>query len=225
MIKINLLSHKRARRGAGAARGPRGFAGPSQSTTQVLPFILLGVVALAVIGFFALHRPLANESAELDDKNKDLTDENTALKRETKNSRAIRSAFESELARQQATSRLRQARVSPAWLMFELSNVLTPGKQPLLTPDMQAELKDNPNRPWQEGWDPKHVWITTFSEKQGKFKLEGAAQSKGDVIELGLRLRASMFFDQVSPTETDEVSDKDTGLTYHKFAIEGNVRY
>jgi hypothetical protein len=90
---------------------------------------------------------------------------------------------------------------------------------------MQAELKDNPNRPWQEGWDPKHVWITTFSEKQGKFKLEGAAQSKGDVIELGLRLRASMFFDQVSPTETDEVSDKDTGLTYHKFAIEGNVRY
>ena len=225
MIKIILLGHKRARRGVGAVRGPRGFAGPSQSTTQVLPFILIGVVALALIGFFALHRPLANESAELDDKNKDLTDENDALKRETKNSRAIRSAFESELARQQATSRLREARVSPAWLMFELSNVLTPGKQPLLTLDMQAELKDNPNRPWQEGWDPKHVWITSFSEKAGKFTLEGAAQSKGDVIELGLRLRASMFFDQVSPTETDDVSDKDTGLTYHKFAIEGNVRY
>ena len=224
MIKINLLSHKRARRGVGAPRGPRGFAGPSQST-QVLPFILIGVVVLTFVGFFALHRPLANESATLDDKNKDLSAENDALKRETKNSRAIRSSFESELARQQATSRLREARVSPAWLMFELSNVLTPGKQPLLTPDMQAELKDNPNRPWQEGWDPKHVWITTFSEKQGKFKLEGAAQSKGDVIELGLRLRASMFFDQVSPTETDDVSDKDTGLVYHKFAIEGNVRY
>lgn len=225
MIKINLLSQKRARRGAGAARGPRGFAGPSKSTTQVLPFILLGVVALGLIGFFALHRPLANESAELEEKNKDLSDENTALKRETKNSRAIRTAFESELARQQATSRLRDARVSPAWLMFELSNVLTPGKQPQLTPEMQTELKDNPNRPWQEGWDPKHVWITQFSEKGGKFKLEGAAQSKGDVIELGLRLRASMFFDDVSPTETDDVSDKDSGLTYHKFAIEGIVRY
>ena len=224
MIKINLLSQKRARRGAGAARGPRGLAMPSQST-QVLPFILVGVVALAVLGFFVLHRPLANESAELEDKNKDLSDENTALKRETKNSRAIRTAFESELARQQATSRLRDARVSPAWLMFEMSNILTPGKQPQLTPDMQAELKDNPNRPWQEGWDPKHVWITNFSEKTGKFKLEGAAQSKGDVIELGLRLRASMFFDEVSPTETDDVSDKDTGVTYHKFAIEGIVRY
>ena len=226
MIKINLLSQKRARRGVGAARGARGrmAAGPSQAT-QVLPFILVGVVALAGIVFFVMHRPLANESAELDEKNKDLTDENNALKRETKNSRAIREAFESELARQQATSRLRDARVSPAWLMFELSNILTPGKQPQLTPQMQTELKDNPNRPWQEGWDPKHVWITHFSEKAGKFKLEGAAQSKGDVIELGLRLRASMFFDQVSPTETDDVSDKDTGLTYHKFSIEGNVRY
>ncbi|HEU5055062.1 MAG TPA: PilN domain-containing protein [Kofleriaceae bacterium] len=224
MIKIHLVIQKRARRGVGAARGPRGFAGPSQST-QLLPFILIGVVLLAGIVFFALHRPLASESAELAEKNKDLTDENAALKRETKNSRAIRTAFESELARQQATSRLREARVSPAWLMFELSNVLTPGKQPQLTPEMQAELKDNPNRPWQEGWDPKHVWITQFTEKAGKFKLEGAAQSKGDVIELGLRLRASMFFDQVSPTETDDVSDKDSGLTYHKFAIEGNVRY
>ncbi len=228
MIKINLLSQKRPRRGVAAVRpGPgRGRAVPAQtSAAQVLPFILLGVVALAAITFFALHRPLANESAELDEKNGDLGDENKALKRETKNSRAIRASFESELARQQATSRLRDARVSPAWLMFELSNVLTPGKQPQLTPAMQGELKDNPNRPWQEGWDPKHVWITKFAEKAGKFKLEGAAQSKGDVIELGLRLRASMFFDQVSPTETDDVSDKDSGLTYHKFSIEGTVRY
>ena len=219
MIKINLLGQKRVRRGGiAAARGAR-------NQSQVLLFALLGVVALGIVGFFALHRPVANEVADLDEKNKDLTVENAALKEDTKDSRAIRAAFESELARQQATSRLRDARVSPAWLMFEMSNILTPGKQPQLTPDMQAELKDNPNRPWQEGWDPKHVWITNFSEKTGKFKLEGGAQSKGDVIELGLRLRASMFFDQVSPTETDDVSDKDTGVTFHKFAIEGIVRY
>jgi Tfp pilus assembly protein PilN len=221
MIKINLLNQRKARRGIGAGRGRMA----SPQTSQALPFILLGVIALAGVGFFVLHRPLASESAELDDKNKDLTDENAALKRETKNSRAIRAAFESELARQQATARLKEARVSPAWLMYELSSILTPGKQPQVTAEMQEELKDNPNRPWQDGWDPKHVWITAFSEKAGKFKLEGAAQSKGDVIELGLRLRASMFFDQVSPTETDEVSDKDTGLTYHKFSIEGSVRY
>jgi Tfp pilus assembly protein PilN len=220
MIKINLLGHKRARRGVGGARRR---ATPGQS--QVLLFTAVGVGALVLVGFFALHRPLANEVASLDDKNKDLTDENSALKRETKNSRAIRSAFESELARQQATQRLKEARVSPAWLMFEMSNVLTPGKQPQLTPEMQAELKDNPNRPWQEGWDPKHVWITEFEEKAGKFTLKGAAQSKGDVDELGLRLRASMFFDQVTPTETDDVHDKDTGVTYHKFEIEGIVRY
>ena len=95
MIKINLLSQKRPRRGVAAVRpGPgRGRALPAQtSAAQVLPFILLGVVALAAITFFALHRPLANESAELDEKNGDLGDENKALKRETKNSRAIRAA-------------------------------------------------------------------------------------------------------------------------------------
>src|SRR5688572_25439690 len=126
MIKINLLGQKRVRRGGiAAARGAR-------NQSQVLLFALLGVVALGIVGFFALHRPVANEVADLDEKNKDLTVENAALKEDTKDSRAIRAAFESELARQQATARLKEARVSPAWLMFELANVLTPGKQPQL---------------------------------------------------------------------------------------------
>ena len=214
MIKINLLGQRKARGRRAAAGAP-----------PILAFVLLGVIAVAAIGFFALHRPLASEVDELKSKNKDLTSENAALKKKTQNSREIRAAFESELARQQATQRLVQTRVSPAWLMDELSNILTPGRQPQLTPEMQAELKNNPNRPWQDGWDPKHVWIEEFEDKGGKFTMKGGAQSKGDVIELGLRMRASMFFDGVSPTETNDVHDKETGLTYHRFEIEGKVRY
>lgn len=217
MIKINLIGQKKSRR----VRGGGGGGG----SAPVLLLVIAGGVLVLVLGFFLVHRPLSNTVADLKHKNGDLKRENDALKKETKNSRAIRDAFESALARQQATARLKQAQVTPAWFLFELSNILTPGHQPQLTPEMQAELQDNPNRPWQEGWDPKHVWITSFEDKDGHFKLRGGAQSKGDVIELGLRLRASMFFDDVSPTETDDVVDKDSGLTYHKFSIEGDVRY
>ena len=215
MIKINLLGQRKVRRGRPSAGAP----------PPVLLFTILGMVAAAAATFLFIHMPLAGDVDDTTKKNADLTSANAALKKKTKNSRQIRAAFESELARQVATQRLKRARVTPAWLMHELSNILTPGKQPQLTPDMQTELKDNPNRAWQDGWDPKHVWITEFSEKDGKFSLKGGAQSRGDVDEIGLRMTASMFFNDVTPTETDDVSDKDTGLTYHKFTIEGKVRY
>ncbi|HUS64419.1 MAG TPA: PilN domain-containing protein [Kofleriaceae bacterium] len=222
MIKINLL-HQRKARSRGRGRPGAVSSGPP---APLMLFIAGGAVVALLVVFFAFHRPLMSERDDLEGKNKDLVTENKKLKTRTQNSRTIRAAFESELARQQATQRLKKARVSPAWMLWELGNVLTPGKHPQVTPEMQAELKDNPNRPWQDGWDPKHVWISSFEEKGGRFTMRGGAQSKGDVIELGLRLRASMFFGKsVSPTETDDVSDKDTGMTYHRFAIEGSVNY
>lgn len=218
MIRINLLGQKKARRHRVAVSGP--------SASSLLVFLIAGVVALGVAGYFVLHRPLSNDVDALRRKNSALTAQNEGLRNKTKNSRAIRTAFEAALTRQQATARLKRARVSPAWLMRELSNILTPGRQPQLTPEMQEEMKTNPNRPWQDGWDPKHVWMTSFEEKAGEFRLQGGAQSRGDIDELGLRLRASMFFGQrLKPAATSDEVDKETSLTYYKFTIEGIVRY
>jgi Tfp pilus assembly protein PilN len=218
MIRINLLGQKKARRHRVAVSGP--------SASSLLVFLIAGVIALGVAGYFILHRPLSNDVDALREKTSALTAQNEGLRNKTKNSRAIRTAFESALTRQQATSRLKRARVSPAWLMRELSNVLTPGRQPQLTPEMQEEMKTNPNRPWQDGWDPKHVWMISFDERGGEFRLQGGAQSRGDIEELGLRLRASMFFGQrLKPAATSDEVDKETSLTYYKFTIEGIVRY
>ena len=218
MIRINLLGERKARRRRAVASGP--------SQAPVLLFVLLGAIVLAVGVFFIVHRPLSQRVSELAEKNATLKAQNEGLKNKTKNSRAIRTAFEAALGRQQATARLKRARVSPAWLMRELSNILTPGRQPQLTPQMQEELKTNPNRPWQEGWDPKHVWMTSFSEKAGVFRMEGGAQSRSDIDELGLRLRASMFFGEgLKPAATSDEVDKESSLTYYKFTIEGIVRY
>ena len=221
MIRINLLGQRKARR--------RRAAGAVSAPTNAAPILLIlfGVVAaMAVAVFFIVHRPLSREVDELREKNSTLESQNEGLRNKTKNSREIRTAFEAALARQKATSRLKQARVSPAWLLRELSNILTPGRQPQLTPRMQEELKTNPNRPWADGWDPKHVWITSLDERGGEFRLQGGAQSRSDIDELGLRLRASMFFGQrLKPASTQDVLDKETGLTYYKFTIEGVVRY
>jgi len=219
MIRINLLGQRKARRRRVAVSGP-------STAAPILLILVLGVAALGIAGFFILHRPLAQRVDELSKKNATLEGQNEGLRNKTKNSRATRVAFEAALARQQATSRLKHARVSPAWLMRELSNVLTPGRQPQLTPQMQEEMKTNPNRPWQDGWDPKHVWMTSFSEKAGSFRLQGGAQSRSDIDELGLRLRASMFFGHnLKPAATGDVEDKDSGQTYYQFTIEGIVRY
>jgi Tfp pilus assembly protein PilN len=219
MIRINLLGQKKARRRHVAVSGP-------SAGTPMLLILIAAIVAISIGGFFFVHRPLASRVDELQAKNKSLKGQNEALHRKTENSRATRTAFEAALARQQATTRLKQARVSPAWLMRELSNILTPGRQPQLTPEMQEEMKTNPNRPWQDGWDPKHVWITSFDEKGGNFRLQGGAQSRSDIDELGLRLRASMFFGhRLKPANTGDVTDRDSGLTYYNFTIEGIVRY
>jgi Tfp pilus assembly protein PilN len=219
MIRINLLGQRKVRRRHVMV------SGPSAGTPMLLILIAI-IAAVGIAGFFILHRPLASTVDELQAKNKTLKGQNDALRHKTENSRATRTAFEAALAHQQATSRLKQARVSPAWLMRELSNILTPGKQPQLTPDMQEEMKTNPNRPWQDGWDPKHVWITSFDEKGGNFRMQGGAQSRSDIDELGLRLRASMFFGhRLKPAATDDVTDRDSGLTYYNFTIEGIVRY
>jgi Tfp pilus assembly protein PilN len=218
MIRINLLGQRKARRRRIAVSGP--------TNAPVLLILCLAIGVAGVAAFFFLHRPLVQRVDEMKAKNTTLEGQNEGLRNKTKNSRATRTAFEEALARQQATSRLKQARVTPAWLMRELSNVLTPGKQPQLTPAMQEEMKTNPNRPWQDGWDPKHVWINSFEEKGGSFRMQGGAQSRSDIDELGLRLRASMFFGhKLKPAATGDVTDRDSGLTYYQFTIEGIVRY
>jgi hypothetical protein len=80
------------------------------------------------------------------------------------------------------------------------------------------------NRRWQDGWDPKHVWITSFEEKAGRFKIDGGAQSDSDMTQLALRLQASMFFDNVIPEGGGEAKDPG-GVSYYKFTITGKVRY
>lgn len=214
MIRINLVGQKKkARRGASTG-GDKPLA------------IGAGVIAAAAaLVFFVVHRPLAAEVDDLKTQNQNLEKQKKKLEEDTKDLKALRAEKEADEARWEAITKLDSARAVPAWMLWELSNLLTRGHQPQLTDAMKEELKTNLNRPWQEGWDAKHVWLISFTEKAGAFTLEGGAQSDSDATQLALRMQASMFFDDVSPKGGGEVVDKDTGLTFYRFTITGSVRY
>ena len=213
MIKINLLPQRK--------KVSRSHAKGEQS----LLIGIMVVVAVAAAVYFLIHRPLAEDVGAQKATNKVIERENKGIAEQIKGLGERRAAIASLVAKREAIERLNDARATPAWFLHELSNILTRGGTPSMTEDMVAELENNPNRRWQSNWDPKHVWITKIAEKDGRFTLEGNAQSDSDITQLALRLQASMFFDDVRPAKAGSATDKKSGVTYYNFVINGNVRY
>ena len=120
---------------------------------------------------------------------------------------------------------INRARAVPADMLYELSHLLTPNMSPTMTTTMAERVENDPHRELASEWDPKHVWINTFTEKQGTFQLQGGAQSDGDVTQLAKRLEASAYFDMVIPEGGVEKEDKASGITYYQFTISGKVVY
>ena len=222
MIKINLLPTKRAKiRGAVASREP--------GTKD----IMYGVVGLAIaaIGVFALvdaprrsrlsdHRKsIAQLQSEIDAKNKQL-----------KGYAEMKKAADEADERAKAINRLNQAKVVPANVLHELSQILS-NVGPTMTEEMAKKTgtgtESDPNKRFDLAWDPQHVWMTSFTDsvKDSTFRLEGGAQAQVDIIQLSKRLQASAYFDDVSQQSEERQSDRDTGITFYKFVITGKVAY
>src|SRR5690606_8385442 len=102
-------------------------------------------------------------------------------------------------AQEEAISRLNNARAVPSWMLWELSNILTRDHKPTMTREMAERIKNDPNRQFTAGWDPKRIWINSLDEKGGTLTIHGGAQSTTDVTQFALRMQASVFFQQVMP--------------------------
>jgi hypothetical protein len=132
--------------------------------------------------------------------------------------------------RVKSINRLMQAKVVPAHVLHELSQILSP-IGPTMTEVMAKKTgtgtESDPNKRFDLAWDPSHVWMTLFNDnaKDGTFRLEGGAQAQIDIIQLAKRLQASIYFDQVSQQFEERVTDRDTGITFYKFVITGKVAY
>lgn len=212
MIKINLLSEQKVKRTHARGR-------------ELLWVGLLTLVAAGALVYVFVHRPMAAELERLEADNRELSSENEELERRTSDFDEIQQALQALQERQAAIKALNEAKATPAWLMHELSQVLTPGQRPTMTERAAARASRDLNRVWSESWDPKHVWITQFEERDGAFTLKGGARSDSDMTQLALRLQASTYFDDVVPEGGDTVDDSESGTSYHQFTLKGKVRY
>jgi type IV pilus assembly protein PilN len=216
MIKINLLPQRK----------PKRSAEPGQRE------VLIGagaLAALAAVVAFLVHMPLSGEVSSLKQSNEELSADIDAKRRQLKDAENLKKVVAAAEERSVAIEKLIKAKSVPAWLLHELSDILTPGRLPTMTKAMATRISEGPqgdaNRRFALDWDPKHVWITSFSEKDGAFTLEGGAQSDPDVTQLAKRLQASVYFQEVTPRGGERINDPQTGASYYKFTITGKVVY
>ncbi len=211
MIKINLLPQRKTRR-----------VDPGEKS------LLIGVAVIVGLGFLvylAVHRPAISAIADMEKTNKKLEVQNKRAEAKLKDYPKIKAAVDALDQRKVAIEQLNGARVTPANLLFEMSKIMTSGKQPTMTSTMAERVLNDPNRRYSPEWDPKNVWLISFSEKRGRFKLVGGARADGDYTELAQRLQASAYFDAVNPKEAKEANNKGGGISFYQFTITGKVVY
>jgi len=223
MIKINLLPQKRAKiRGAAmAAREP----GAKD--------IVFGIVGLALAGiavFAIVDAPRRSRLTAMRESNAQLQQGINAKNVQLKGFQELKKSAEENDERAKAINRLNSAKVVPANVLHELSQILSP-VGPTMTEEMAKKtgtgIESDPNKRFDLAWDPTHVWMTVFNDsvKDGTFRLEGGAQAQIDIIQLSKRMQASVYFDNVSQQSEERLTDRESGITFYKFVITGKVAY
>lgn len=214
MIKINLLPQRKQKRAAEPGRAQVGIGA-------------LALIAASAAVFFGVHQPAVADRDKVKQQVDELAAANQRKQLAVKDLPALRAAVEAEERRAGAIDQLLGTVVVPDNLLHELGELLTPGRMPTMSREMEARISDgpqgDPNRRFALDWDPKHVWITAFTLKGEDFTLEGGAQSEADVPQLAKRMQASVYFDQVTSPTSVRIDDRVTGVSYYKFTITGKV--
>lgn len=217
MIRINLLPTRRVKRGgrrAGDETGARHF---------LYGVLALGLGVLAMVA--AIDLPVRFELERYRSGEARLRRELRLQSEQLAGFTDLQKQQADAEARKQSIERLMRAKVVPAHVLHELGEILTSNRLPTMTSDMLKRTGSDPNKRFQQDWDPTHVWLSGYSDNNGVFKLEGGAQTESDVTQLSKRLAASVHFMDVTPAGGERVADQASGVNYYKFTITGRVAY
>jgi len=218
MIKVNLLPQRRAKRSV-----------VSSDPSSKQAFVGVAVLAAAAAGvFFIVDVPRRSRLADLRAANTQLQQEINQKNQQLVGYPELQKAAQEASNRAEAINRLIGTKVVPAHILHELGKILT-REGPTMTEAMAKAAgtgpESNPNKQFQNDWDPSHVWMTSFIDTNGTFKLDGGAQSESDVTQLSKRLAASVYFLDVTPAGGERFVDKDTNLNYYRYTITGRLAY
>lgn len=219
MIKINLLPQRK----------PRRQAEPGQLEVGM---VMAGMAAAAAVLFFAVHRPQAAKRDRIKAEAAELADKNARATKKVADLPTLKAAVDAEKKRKESIDRLVGTTVLPDNVLHELSRILTsegPTMSLAMTTLTGNTSDGDPNKRFSADWDPKHVWITSFTTKADTFTLEGGAQAESDIPQLAKRMAASVYFDEVTSPKSERVEPANQPgqgtAAYYKFTLSGKVLY
>jgi type IV pilus assembly protein PilN len=213
VIRINLLPGKKPKR--------------TEAGQRHLVFMGVGLLA-GVAGIVMLHVQASNELDEVRHQNVLIQGDIDRLKGELGDYDKVKAQREELLKQRKTIEALDSNRTGPVFLLRELSEILTPGKGPTFDGvAYQENLLRDPNAGFNASWDTRRVWIDTFDEDHKKVKIKGAAKSNEDVAEFLKRLNLSVFFADVTPESTVQVSSPGSGsqVKFVTFNLSASVIY
>jgi Tfp pilus assembly protein PilN len=211
MIRINLIPAKRKKGAGGAVRTVAVAAAPTEGGGG-LSFLLMfvGWLLLGGAGWYLVSQEdeaAAGVRAKAANLTKTATDLKTAI-----DSASITARNEDIKRQEIAIEKLRAKQRTPAFVMYELASILTDaakGGGPTIDQEKYKQnVKDDPQSQINDRWDPSGLWLTTLGEKEGRLEIEGQARDAADLSEFTRRLRASVWFGDITHPDYQRSADQ-----------------
>jgi Tfp pilus assembly protein PilN len=211
MIRINLIPQKRRKGIGGPSRTIAVTAAPGEGRGGLaFALMMLGWLGIAGAGWYLLEmeeEAAAVVRAQAADVTKDAKDLETAI------DTASLDAKEADMQQQElAIQKLKAKQRTPAFVMYELASILTDaskGGGPTIDQEKYKQsVKDDPQSQINERWDPSGLWLTKVTEEEGRLKIEGTARDASDLAEFTRRLRASVWFGNITHPDYERASDQ-----------------
>ena len=199
MIRINLLAARKVKK-RDAGERQLAFMGLS----------VLATIAVMVFVYLSSQSKLDGITRENDSVRSDID----RMKSELGDYDKVKEQRQDLLKQQKTIQALQAGRTGPLYLMREVSEILSPGKGPSFDrASYEDRLRRDPNIGFSTSWDTRRLWLDTFEEAQGKVRIKGSAKTNEDVAEFLKRLQLSIFFADVTPESTTQVSETTLGGT------------
>lgn len=216
MVRINLLPDKRS-----AAR-----RSSTAEPSQLWLMGVLGGLVVTIIACLFVQKIKQDQLAAIVTENGRTQGQIDGIKKTIANHAEIQARLKELRDREEAIQKLQAARTGPTSTLLELAHVLTPGRGPTTDRDKLEQLKrDNPSEVYNQNWDARRLWLTSYLESDRTVKLGGLARDGEDVSELERRLKLSDYFTDVKLLPGQKIIDGLSHQELFKFELSAKVRY
>lgn len=222
MIRINLLPSKKK----GRARS----AGPTDATDKRGIYYLVAWVLTAAMTagiLYWLYDQVVTETNQVNAKAAQVEKEVEKIKKLIDEERLQQRKAELERIKA-AQKKVEAQRRTPVYVMYELANILTSGREPDFNTEeyRKCQAKD-PQCALDPSFDGQSIWLDSVVERAGgALEIKGSARDAADLSEFVKRMRVSARFQDVThPQYTTNQNRVETSPSFISFTMSARVAY